>query len=61
MSYSNRSHTCGELTAKNSGEQVKLTGWLQYKRMDQFITLRDAHGVTQITLPSLEVLSTLTF
>jgi aspartyl-tRNA synthetase len=46
-----RSHTCGELTAKNASEIVKLSGWI-YRRRDHggviFIDLRDNYGVTQV-------------
>lgn len=46
-----RSHSCGELTAKNASEIVKLSGWI-YRRRDHggvvFIDLRDNYGVTQV-------------
>ena len=48
-----RTHTCGELTAKNIGEKVTLCGWV-HDRRDLggliFLTLRDRHGLTQIIL-----------
>ncbi|BET00447.1 Hypothetical protein NTJ_13263 [Nesidiocoris tenuis] len=46
--YSWRSHTCGELRADDVGRRVLLCGWVQYVRMNSFITLRDAYGSTQI-------------
>jgi aspartyl-tRNA synthetase len=46
-----RSHTCGELTAENASQIVKLSGWI-YRRRDHggviFIDLRDNYGVTQV-------------
>lgn len=46
-----RTHTCGELTAKNAGEQVVLAGWA-HKLRDlgnlMFVDLRDRYGVTQV-------------
>ncbi|MBT3348993.1 aspartate--tRNA ligase [bacterium] len=48
-----RTHTCGELTAKNIGEKVTLCGWI-HDRRDLggliFLTLRDRYGKTQIIL-----------
>lgn len=47
--YTFRSHTCGELTAKNVGETVTLCGWVTFKRMNgSFIVLRDLYGITQL-------------
>ena len=48
-----RSHTCGELRAANTGETVKLSGWIHRKREHAnalFIDLRDHYGVTQIVV-----------
>ncbi|HRW58372.1 MAG TPA: aspartate--tRNA ligase [Chlamydiales bacterium] len=51
MTNFKRTHTCGELTSKNVGETVSLSGWL-HKRRDLgnliFINLRDKYGITQI-------------
>jgi hypothetical protein len=49
--YVLRTHTCGELTLKNVGEEVKLNGWLEFHRMCKFITLRDSYGSTQLFIP----------
>ena len=48
-----RTHTLGELTIKNVGENVKLSGWVQRIRdlgAMKFINLRDEFGITQIVV-----------
>lgn len=46
-----RTHTCGQLSQKNTGEHVTLSGWV-HRRRDHggviFIDLRDRYGLTQI-------------
>ena len=46
-----RTHTCGELTAKDLGKKAILCGWV-HRRRDHggliFIDLRDRYGLTQI-------------
>jgi len=49
--YSARSHTCGELGLSQVGNQVTLAGWVQTRRMDQFLVLRDRTGVCQVKFP----------
>ncbi|XP_070156119.1 aspartate--tRNA ligase, mitochondrial [Polyergus mexicanus] len=49
--YVLRTHTCGELTLQNVGEEVKLSGWMEFQRMGKFITLRDSYGSTQLLIP----------
>ncbi|XP_011170496.1 aspartate--tRNA ligase, mitochondrial [Solenopsis invicta] len=49
--YVLRTHTCGELTLKNIGEEVRLSGWMEFQRMRKFIILRDAYGSTQLLIP----------
>lgn len=50
-----RSHTCGQLTKKDIGTHVTLSGWVQ-KRRDLghliFIDLRDRYGITQLIFDS---------
>ncbi len=48
-----RNHTCGELTIKNVGQEVKLAGWVQRIRnlgAMKFIDLRDQFGITQLVI-----------
>ena len=45
-----RTHTCSEITKKNSGSIVKLSGWIHRKRDHGnllFFDLRDHFGLTQ--------------
>ena len=56
--FSTRYH-CGELRPSNVSQEVKVSGWLQFQRLNgKFFTLRDGHGVTQVIVPddSLELL-----
>ena len=48
-----RNHTCGELTIKDVGKEVKLAGWVQRIRnlgAMKFVDLRDEKGITQIVI-----------
>ncbi|XP_077554375.1 aspartate--tRNA ligase, mitochondrial-like [Haemaphysalis longicornis] len=49
--FSWRTHSCGELRPRHVGQAVTLCGWLAFKRMDRFLLLRDAYGITQVLLP----------
>ncbi|SVE31938.1 uncharacterized protein METZ01_LOCUS484792, partial [marine metagenome] len=45
-----RTHTCAELTKKDAGTKVKLSGWIHRKRDHGnllFFDLRDHYGITQ--------------
>ncbi len=46
-----RTHTCGELTAKEEGKSVVLCGWVHTLRITgkiSFLLLRDRTGITQV-------------
>ncbi|MDP1616434.1 aspartate--tRNA ligase [Phenylobacterium sp.] len=46
-----RSHTCGQLRAADTGQTVRLSGWIHRKRDHGglvFIDLRDNYGLTQL-------------
>ena len=46
-----RTHTCGELTAKDVSKEVHLCGWIASRRDHGeiiFMDVRDKHGITQI-------------
>ena len=50
-----RSHTCGELRAKNVGEDVVVAGWVETIRKHSnvtFVVLRDRYGHVQVTVES---------
>ena len=46
-----RTHTCGQLTAKDLGQEVTLCGWVAARRDHGkliFIDIRDRYGLTQV-------------
>lgn len=60
--FSQRSHSCGEFRPSHIGEEVKICGWVQYKRL-MFLIVRDWSGTVQVLLPEsmLGVLKDLPF
>lgn len=48
-----RTHTCGALTAADSGKTVTLNGWIHRTRDHggvHFLNLRDRYGITQVVI-----------
>ena len=48
-----RSHNCSELSEKNIGKKIKLSGWIHRKRDHGnllFIDIRDHFGITQCVI-----------
>ena len=48
-----RTHNCSELTEKNIGKKIKLSGWIHRKRDHGnllFLDLRDHFGITQCVI-----------
>jgi aspartyl-tRNA synthetase len=48
-----RTHTCSDITKKNSGSEIKLSGWIHRKRDHGnllFFDLRDHFGLTQCVI-----------
>lgn len=55
-----RTHTCGELTEKNIGQDISLCGWVDTVRDHggvTFIDLRDRYGKTQLLLADKTIAS----
>ena len=53
MKTSLRTHSCGELSKKNAGQKVKLSGWVDSARISGkigFLDIRDRYGKVQVIL-----------
>jgi aspartyl-tRNA synthetase len=66
MTHAYRTHHCAQLTAADTGQTVRLSGWIHRKRDHGgvlFVDLRDHHGLTQLVVaagsPFLEALDAL--
>lgn len=56
VTFTSRTHMCGELTHGDISKPVTICGWLQYQRMNgQFIVLRDANGTVQVVINDSKV------
>ncbi|XP_032249357.1 aspartate--tRNA ligase, mitochondrial isoform X2 [Phoca vitulina] len=53
-SFVARTNTCGELRSSHLGQEVTLCGWIQYRRQNIFLVLRDFHGLVQVVIPQEE-------
>ncbi|KAI6053211.1 aspartate--tRNA ligase, mitochondrial isoform X1 [Marmota monax] len=53
-SFVARTNTCGELRSSHLGQEVTLCGWIQYRRQNIFLVLRDCHGLVQVVIPQDE-------
>ncbi|XP_064450373.1 aspartate--tRNA ligase, mitochondrial isoform X1 [Mirounga angustirostris] len=53
-SFVARTNTCGELRSSHLGQEVILCGWIQYRRQNIFLVLRDFHGLVQVVIPQEE-------
>jgi len=54
VSFSNRTHMCGEVSPAALGSEVQISGWVQAVRMDKFIILRDRTGLCQVNVSDEE-------
>ncbi|XP_006153405.1 aspartate--tRNA ligase, mitochondrial isoform X2 [Tupaia chinensis] len=53
-SFVARTNTCGELRSSHLGQEVTLCGWIQYRRQNIFLVLRDFQGLVQVVIPQDE-------
>ncbi|XP_045839487.1 aspartate--tRNA ligase, mitochondrial isoform X2 [Meles meles] len=53
-SFVARTNTCGELRSSHVGQEVTLCGWIQYRRQNIFLVLRDFRGLVQVVIPQEE-------
>jgi len=42
------------LRSSHLGQEVTLCGWIQYRRQNIFLVLRDFHGLVQVVIPQEE-------
>lgn len=55
--FTERSHTCGELTRDHVGKRVSLFGWVHYTRFNnKIITVKDSYGSIQCILSNKQLL-----
>jgi len=56
--FTQRTHTCGDLTSADVSSRVTVCGWLQHLRYSgMFMLLRDAYGAVQAVITNPEVIS----
>lgn len=48
--FNQRTHNCGELNESHTNLDVRLCGWIDNKRSDRFVVLRDGYGITQLII-----------
>lgn len=53
-SFVTRTNTCGELRSSHLGQEVTVCGWIQYRRQNIFLVLRDFQGLVQVVIPQDE-------
>ncbi|XP_004596358.2 aspartate--tRNA ligase, mitochondrial isoform X1 [Ochotona princeps] len=53
-SFTARTNTCGELRSSHLGQDVTVCGWIQHRRQNLFLVLRDSYGLVQVVIPQDE-------
>ncbi|CAG9560113.1 unnamed protein product [Danaus chrysippus] len=54
-SFTQRTHTCGELNLSHVGNKVILCGWVQFVRLSKFLLIRDSYGLTQCIVSGSDI------
>ncbi|XP_046676854.1 aspartate--tRNA ligase, mitochondrial isoform X2 [Homalodisca vitripennis] len=49
-----RSHNCGELNESKVNMDVTLCGWIESKRNERFVVLRDGYGAAQLVINPID-------